>query len=124
MQHYETKCNTCANSKTNAGTCNTVDLVIGLFFNPSKPNHYHYLPGSGVKGAATYQWFDFPNKQGVQSSERGLNGVIFMNFYGGISYLSDLRYLMPPLHCTNSIKLAAPSNTNKVGLSPFETQRK
>ena len=72
-------------------------MEILLFFNPRIAS----VPAFIETFNATFQ--EERRKYTVDNS--GLNGVLYMNFYGGVKYLNSLFYALPDTHCTKPIAL-------------------
>lgn len=73
-------------------------MEILLFFNPRIAS----VPAFVETFNATFQ--EERRKYTVDNS--GLNGVLYMNFYGGVKYLNSLFYALPDTHCTKPIALS------------------
>ena len=44
-------------------------------------------------------------------SNGGLDGALYLNFYGGVQYLNELYYQLPDTHCTKPIAIAKGAKT-------------
>ena len=74
-----------------------------LFFDPKLVSVPHFV--------TTYNasWRDERRPYTMYNS--GLDGALYLNFYGGIDYLNELYYQMPDTHCTKPIRLAKGAKT-------------
>jgi len=99
IQHFNADCYNCSSTATNnPKECNSADLEILLYFNPAMAS----VPAFVDTFNATFR--EERNKYTVENS--GLNGVLYLNFYGGVKYLNSLFYALPDTHCTKPIALA------------------
>lgn len=103
IQHYDANCSVCSDvPKMNLATCNDVDLEFLLFFNPEFPSVPHLIDSNITEKRG--------HKYNVNNA--GLDGVIYMNLYGGIDYLNELYYPIPNSHCASPISFSSGSNSN------------
>ena len=48
----------------------------------------------------------------LQVDNAGLEGAIYLNFYGGVKFLNDLFYPLPNTHCVKPVEIAVKTLKN------------
>ena len=101
IQHFDADCYNCSatDPKKNPKDCNDVDLEVMLFFNPKAPSERHYVD--------TYNASFQQERMPYTVDNAGLDGAIYLNYYGGVKYLNELFYEIPDHHCAKPIKMAS-----------------
>jgi len=105
LQHYQEHCYSCNSSDIiyDAGfndtvDCNVLDIELLLYFNPENPTQSYYVnfDNSSSPRHHYHTWAE---------NSANLNGLINLDFYGGIEYLNKFFYKLPNTHCTRPIAL-------------------
>ena len=104
IQPYDSKCYNCSTTaKNNLDSCNEVDIEVFLFFNPKLVSLPHFIQTYNAS------WRD--ERRPYTLANSGLDGALYLNFYGGVKYLNELYYQLPITHCTKPVTLAKGAKT-------------
>lgn len=110
VQHYNKDCYNCSRSKdaktaakANDKTCNEIDLEMILYFNPKQASIPHFV--------RTFNASFREERRKYSMTNSGLQGALYLNFYGGVKYLNDLFYVLPNTHCDKPIPIAKGAKT-------------
>jgi len=100
IQHYDKDCYNCTKGKAskNKKSCNEVDLEYIMYFDPKLVFMPHFVHTFNATWREVRRPYNMDNA--------GLDGAIYMNFYGGVNFLNDLFYPLPNTHCVKPIGLA------------------